>query len=83
VSGSGVAQDRKIAVKIHLIVALQQAVKRSPSMRWDCESVAKRGSRWSAGFDEKGKKERSDWLRLEHPERETAAAREKKNTEKN
>src|SRR5882762_2507848 len=53
-------------------------------MRWDCESVAKRGSRL-VGLDSmrKVREERSDWLRLEQPARETAAsARKRKNTEK-
>src|SRR5467141_760832 len=53
-------------------------------MRWDCESVAKRGSRL-VGLDSmrKVREEGSDGLRLEQPERETvASARKRKNTEK-
>src|SRR6266403_1942155 len=53
-------------------------------MRWDCESVAKRGSRL-VGLDSmrKVREEGSDGLRLEQPERETVASgRKRKNTEK-
>jgi len=70
-------------VKIHLIVALQQAAEEESidalGLRIGGEARVEIGR---AGFDEKGKRRTIGLVRLEHPERETAASARKERTRK-
>jgi len=72
----------KIAVKIHLIVALQQAAEEKSSMRWDCESCEARVEIGGAGFDEESNRRRIGLIALEQPERKTTSSARKRRTRK-